>query len=99
MAEAVFQLFRADGSLQIDLATRITKVSGWGVLPNGGITITDPSFADGDIWFFIQPVLETELRAPRPLPDFTVYNRGQGTPRIVVGSYTGEQSTAIWGIY
>ena len=101
MTDVVFELYRADGTLQIDLAARLTKVAGNGVIPASGMTITNPMFDDGEIWCQILPTESPEAMRVGQRPLVTVYQRGStGGARIVIGSSnTSAPLRAIWGIF
>lgn len=98
---AVFELYDAAGNLQVDLATRITKVIGQGPIEAGGATITNPAFAEGDIWCMILPVENPEATRMGSRPTIAIYNRGSaGGARIVIGAYSASATfLAVWGIY
>lgn len=101
MRVAVFELYDASGNLQVDLATRITKVLGQGDISPSGTTITSSGFGDGDIWCMILPVEQPEAKTVGSRPTIAVYNRGSaGGARIVIGGYDASAKfRAVWGIY
>lgn len=95
-----FELYNADGTLQLDINTRISKVLGSGEIQVAGGRLTDPGFNSGAIWFyFIQPI-STSTDTSGSSPPFEIKNHWEpGGPLVTFSSLTPAIMKIVWGIY
>lgn len=95
-----FELYNSDGSLQLNLNTRISKVLGYGQIQASGGVLTDPGFNEGSIWFYFIMPISTVTDTAGSSPPFTIINHWEpGGPSVTFTAIEPIVIPIVWGIY
>lgn len=96
--KAIFELYNADGSLQIDLSNQIPKTLGVMTLNsnNGAVSqsVTRPEWSSGRPWWFMTSARSTMVMQP----EFTM-NGNTLTCNISVSGSPGWVYQVVYGVY
>lgn len=94
MGTPVFEVYNADGSLQMNLASRLTKYLGSVRVGTSAGSLTDPGLAQGTPWYLFAGEAQTRLRM-WPLPEITFANQTM----YWTASAPEEQMVVLYGVY